>query len=145
MLVASGIKLNGVQSVTPCVLFMNLRATRGMGPVYKWNRRQEEAMSMIEESVPHSAPSKPLSTPRRTSEENTMLNPNSVASPATLSTTAGAAHVRFPHFSLRISERRLVLLAVDVILINVALLLAVVISANFVPSVDNILAVSKWF
>lgn len=102
-------------------------------------------MSMIEESVPHSAPSKPLPTPRRTSEENTMLNPNSVASPATLSTTTGAAHVRFPHFSLRISERRLVLLVVDVALINLALLLAVVLFTDFAPSIDNILAVSKWF
>lgn len=72
--------------------------------------------------------------------------PNSARGQATLPSTVSHTTLRrLPKLSLRISERRFVLLLVDVLLINLGLLIAVTLRADFVPSIENILGNSKWF
>jgi exopolysaccharide biosynthesis polyprenyl glycosylphosphotransferase len=46
---------------------------------------------------------------------------------------------------LRVSERRVVLMLVDMLLVNLALIVAASLSGSLVPTFDNILAYNKWF
>jgi exopolysaccharide biosynthesis polyprenyl glycosylphosphotransferase len=48
-------------------------------------------------------------------------------------------------FRLRVSERRLSLAAVDILVVNLSLLIVTSLLADFVPTADNILGNSKWF
>ena len=52
---------------------------------------------------------------------------------------------QMPSLRMRISERRLVLFVVDAFLLNLVLLLAAVLFADFPLTLDAILANSKWF
>ena len=104
-------------------------------------------MSIVEDSVSHTAP--PISvqpTPQRSEgissavESETTLG--QAASPRVM---PQSAYARLPKFSLRMSERRLVLLLVDLLLINLSLLIAVTLAGGFRPTVENLLGNSKWF
>ena len=46
---------------------------------------------------------------------------------------------------LRVSERRVVLTVVDILLVNLALIVAASLSGTLTPTFDNILAYNKWF
>ncbi len=46
---------------------------------------------------------------------------------------------------LRVSERRVVLMLIDMILVNLALIVAVALTGSLVPTLDNLLAYNKWF
>ena len=60
-------------------------------------------------------------------------------------TTAHHERVRLPGLGLRISERRFVLAFLDILLLNAALIVALVLFTDFEPTVSNIAAYSKWF
>lgn len=61
------------------------------------------------------------------------------------SSSASATPVKSRSFSLRASERLLVLGVVDIVLINVALLISLAPALNFEATTDTILANNKWF
>ncbi len=71
------------------------------------------------------------------------VTPASIAASTPQGTILPQAKVR--NFSLRASERLLVLGLVDVILINVALLVALTPVAGFAVTFDNVLINNKWF
>ncbi len=50
-----------------------------------------------------------------------------------------------PGLRLRVSERQVVLTVVDVLLVNLALIVAASLSGALTPTFDNILAYNKWF
>lgn len=73
-------------------------------------------------------------------------NISAATSAAALPTVAqNVPRVRRPGLGLRISERRVVLTLVDILLINSALIVATTLVGDFVPTVANIFAYSKWF
>jgi exopolysaccharide biosynthesis polyprenyl glycosylphosphotransferase len=111
------------------------------------------------ESVPqkNNAPSNPAMTPEPTPDHTPTLSGvaaangslKSVAAPAVSTSTVSSGAVR-PRahgrsFGLRASERLLVLGVVDILLINVALLVALAPATGFEVTVDNILISNKWF
>ena len=48
-------------------------------------------------------------------------------------------------FSMRVSERRLALAVLDMLLVNLALVIALTHVSGFVPSIDNLVGNAKWF
>jgi exopolysaccharide biosynthesis polyprenyl glycosylphosphotransferase len=48
-------------------------------------------------------------------------------------------------FSMRVSERKLALAVLDILLVNLALVVALTQAGDFVPSPDNLLGNAKWF
>ena len=99
--------------------------------------------TMIESVSSKSGKSQP-----KTTAGETRTVPPPVAPVATKASAAVAAKPASAHraiaLNLRVSERRLVLGTVDVLLINVALVLSIWLTGNFVPSLDNLLANVKW-
>jgi len=75
--------------------------------------------------------------------------PSNKAAAATASATQQAAVSLARHspsvLSMRVSERKLALGVLDILLVNLALILALTHAGVFVPSVDNLLGNAKWF
>ncbi len=89
-------------------------------------------MSIID-SVSRAAPAAP--EVRRTAPGAAQL----AAAPSTASTG------RLPGLGLRISERRVVLVFVDILLLNLALIVTTTLLGDFQPSVASLVVYSKWF
>jgi len=80
--------------------------------------------------------------------KNNMIAPTTdtvVSGAPPIPTAIAAPHIHGRIFSLRASERLLLLGVMDVLLINVALLIALAPVTGFVVTLDNILANNKWF
>lgn len=68
------------------------------------------------------------------------------ASPATDFAASAVGHrVRVPSLGLRVSERRLMLMLIDTLLINLALVAALMVTNNPLPVLDGTLDSVKWF
>ena len=81
-------------------------------------------------------------------QTDTPASPGASGQAASLPTPAMLPHLASPHLSslrMRISERRLILFVVDALLLNLVLLLAAVLFADFPLTLDAMLAYSKWF
>ncbi len=72
-----------------------------------------------------------------------IVTPAPIAAPVPKGTALSQAKVR--NFSLRTSERLLVLGLVDILLINLGLIVALAPATGFEVTVDNVLANNKWF
>jgi exopolysaccharide biosynthesis polyprenyl glycosylphosphotransferase len=59
--------------------------------------------------------------------------------------SASTSHKRARYFNLRNSERYVVLSVLDLLLVNVALVMALALTGEFAPTLDNIWANNKWF
>lgn len=71
---------------------------------------------------------------------STVANDELTANPVSSLVAAKSARLR-----LRVSERRVVLMLVDILLVNLALIVATSLTGSLVPTFDNILAYNKWF
>ena len=80
-----------------------------------------------------------------TNNETAGNAPTSQATSVNIAISRAKTALRRPIVNLRISERRLVLSAADVMLINLALILGMTATGNFVLTLENILANVKWF
>ena len=76
-------------------------------------------------------------------------SPNKATAPAATGTTKQAAPPTARHshalFTMRVSERKLALAILDILLVNLALIAALTLAGVFAPTVENLLGNAKWF
>lgn len=103
---------------------------------------------MIEHTTQPKTPIKPINGawPRPTGVVTppTGAAANPAAAPDTIGQTAGR-RLRVPSLGLRVSERRLMLMVVDTLLVNLALIIAHTLAGNLTPMPDALTGNLKWF
>jgi exopolysaccharide biosynthesis polyprenyl glycosylphosphotransferase len=108
--------------------------------VPKWSPNDLVNNHPMIDSVPHTSGKAP---PKTAAGSQTVADSPPVSSVAA-TPVVSAPPRRTVSLNLRVSERRLVLGTIDVLLINVALLLSIWLTGSFTPSMDSLLANVKW-
>ena len=91
-------------------------------------------MSMIDNTTRKAPTLRDVMPSMRAAAEEAVIKPAS-----SLTATKGT------NWRLRVSERRVVLAVVDILLVNLALIVATSLTGSLVPTLDQILAYNKWF